>query len=188
MAGIGIILPGIWQWLCCIDQLSPQMINIRPFEEGDWSATWLIIEPVFMSGETYAFSPDINEEETYKVWVTIPSETFVAMDESNNILGTYYMKPNQPTLGAHVCNCGYIVNENARGKGVASAMCEHSQSEAVARGFRAMQYNLVVSTNEGAVRIWKKHGFEVIGTLPRAFRHQQLGFVDAYLMYKQLKT
>ena len=164
------------------------MFNIRPFEERDWLATWLIIEPVFRSGETYAFSPEITEEEAYKVWVIAPSETFVAVDESNNILGTYYIKPNQPALGSHVCNCGYIVDENAQGKGVASAMCEHSQSEAAARGFSAMQYNLVVSTNEGAVRLWKKHGFEVIGILPNAFRHSRLGLVDAYVMYKQLET
>ncbi len=164
------------------------MINIRPFEEQDWSITWQIIEPVFRAGETYPFSPEITEEEAYKAWVIIPAETFVAMDESNNILGTYYLKPNQPALGSHVCNSGYIVNVNARGQGVASAMCEHSQSEAVARSFHAMQYNLVVSTNEGAVRLWKKHGFEVIGTLPKAFCHSQLGFVDAYVMYKQLKT
>ena len=162
------------------------MIKIRPIEERDWSDIWSIIEPVFRAGETYAFSPEITKEEAYKVWVIIPAETFVATDESNNILGTYYLKPNQPALGSHVCNCGYIVNVNARGKGVASAMCEHSQRKAVARGFRAMQYNLVVSTNEGAVRLWKKHGFEVIGTLPKAFCHPQLGFVDAYVMYKQL--
>ena len=162
------------------------MLKIRPIEERDWSDIWSIIEPVFRAGETYAFSPEITKEEAYKVWVIIPAETFVATDESNNILGTYYLKPNQPALGSHVCNCGYIVNVNARGKGVASAMCEHSQRKAVARGFRAMQYNLVVSTNEGAVRLWKKHGFEVIGTLPKAFCHPQLGFVDAYVMYKQL--
>ena len=165
-----------------------EMINIRPFEKRDWSDTWPIIEPVFRAGETYAFSPEITEEEAYKVWVMMPSETFVAIQETGKILGTYYLKPNQPALGAHVCNCGYIVSETARGRGVASAMCEHSQREAVARGFRAMQYNLVVSTNEGAIRLWKKHGFDVIGTLPEAFRHLRLGFVDAYVMYKQLET
>ncbi len=164
------------------------MIRIRLFEEQDWPAIWPIIEPVFRAGETYAFSPDITEEEAHKVWVEMPAATFVAVDNNNNILGTYYIKPNQPTLGAHVCNCGYIVSEDARGKGVASAMCEHSQREAVSRGFRAMQYNLVVSTNEGAVRLWKRHGFEIVGTLPKAFRHPKLGFVDAFVMYKQLET
>jgi len=165
-----------------------QMIKIRPFEEADWAATWQIIEPVFRAGETYAFSPDITEEAAHNVWVETPSATFVAAVENNEIVGTYFIKPNQSALGAHVCNCGYVVAENSRGKGVASKMCEHSQREAISQGFRAMQYNLVASTNDGAVRLWKRHGFQVVGTLPKAFRHHQLGFVDAYVMYKQLET
>lgn len=163
------------------------MIKIRLFEEQDWAATWRIIEPVFRAGETYAFSPEIKEGEAHEIWVEIPSATFVAVDKTDSVVGTYYIKPNQPALGAHVCNCGYIVSENSRGKGVASAMCEHSQKEAVALGFQSMQYNLVVSTNEGALRLWKRLGFEVIGTLPGAFRHLRLGFVDAFVMYKQLR-
>lgn len=163
------------------------MIQVRPFEETDWVATWRVIEPVFRAGETYAYSPDITEQEAHKVWVEAPSATFVAVDGSDDVLGTYYIKPNQPALGAHVCNGGYIVAEHARGRGIASAMCEHSQREAVSRGFRAMQYNLVVSTNAGAVRLWKRHGFEVIGTLPQAFQHPRLGFVDAFVMYKLLE-
>lgn len=164
------------------------MIRIRPFAEEDWPNIWQIIEPVFRAGETYAFAPDITEEEAYKVWVEIPSATFIAEDDDDTVLGTYYIKPNQPALGAHVCNCGYIVAEYARNRGIASEMCRHSQREAISRGFRSMQYNLVVSTNKSAVRLWQKHGFEVIGTLPKAFRHRQLGFVDAYVMYKQLLT
>ena len=162
------------------------MINIRPFEEDDWTAAWQIIEPVFRAGETYAFAPDITEAEAHKVWVELPSATFIAADEDSTILGTYYIKPNQPALGTHVCNCGYIVAEHARNGGIASEMCKHSQREAIARGFRAMQYNLVVATNNAAVSLWQKHGFEVIGTLPKAFRHLRLGFVDAFVMYKQL--
>jgi RimJ/RimL family protein N-acetyltransferase len=164
------------------------MITIRPLEEQDWEGCWRIIDPVFRAGETYAFSPDITEAEAFRVWVTTPSATFVAVDESHQLVGTYYIKPNQPGLGAHVCNCGYIVAQHARGKGIAAEMCEHSQREAVSRGFRAMQYNLVVSTNEGAVRLWQKHGFDIVGTLPRAFQHRQLGFVDAFVMYKFLVT
>ena len=114
------------------------MIRIQPFEKRDWAATWQIIERVFRAGETYAFSPDITEEEAHKVWVEMPSATFVAVDENNEVLGTYYIKPNQPALGAHVCNCGYIVAEKARGKGIASEMCRYSQREAISRGFRAM--------------------------------------------------
>lgn len=163
-------------------------IKIRPFEDRDWPATWRIIEPVFRSGETYPFSPDITEGEARQAWVVVPLATFVAVAKNNEVVGSYYIKPNQPALGAHVCNCGYIVSEHARGKGIASAMCEHSQREAMSRGFRAMQFNLVVSTNVEAVHLWKKHGFKVIGTLPKAFRHQQFGFVDAFVMYKQFET
>ena len=164
------------------------MIEIRAFEKSDWPGVWRIIEPVFQAGETYPFSPDIGEQEAYQAWIEAPAATFVALGDSDDILGTYYIKPNQATLGAHVCNCGYIVAEHARGKGIASQMCAHSQREAVTRGFRAMQYNLVVSTNQGAVRLWKRHGFEIIGRLPGAFRHPRNGFVDAFVMYKQLET
>lgn len=159
---------------------------IRKFEEQDWPRVWRIIEPVFRAGETYAFSPDITKEEAYHVWIESPEVTFVAVDSAVEIVGTYYLKPNQPTLGDHVCNCGYIVAENTRGRGIASRMCDHSQREAVTHGFRAMQYNLVVSTNEDAVYLWKKHDFEIIGTLPKAFRHARFGYVDAYVMYKLL--
>ena len=162
------------------------MIEIRLLAEEDWNATWRIMEPVFRAGETYVFSPGITKGEAYQVWVQAPSETFVAVDEKATVLGTYYIKPNQPGLGAHVCNCGYIVAGSARGKGVGSLMCEHSLREAAARGFRAMQYNFVIATNESAIRLWKKHGFAVVGTLPKAFRHPHRGFVDALVMYKHL--
>jgi len=164
------------------------MNMIRPFENKDWAATWRIIEPVFRAGESYPFSPDITEEDAYNLWIEIPTATYVAVDKVGEILGTYYIKPNQPALGAHVCNCGYIVSESARGKGIASRMCEHSQREAITLGFQSMQYNLVVSTNETAIHLWRKQGFEMIGTLPGAFRHSQWGFVDAFVMYKKLKT
>jgi ribosomal protein S18 acetylase RimI-like enzyme len=165
-----------------------QKIRLRLFEEKDWFSVWRIMEPVFRAGETYAFSPDITEQEATQAWIKVPSATFVAVDEDDNIVGTYFIKPNQPALGSHVCNCGYIVATHARGKGIASIMCEHSQREAATRGFRAMQYNLVVSTNENAIRLWMKHGFEIIGTLPNAFLHARLGFVDAFVMYKHLET
>ncbi len=162
------------------------MITVRPFHPGDWPEVWRILEPVFRAGETYSFARDISEEEAHRHWVEIPAATFVAQDEEGQILGTYYIKPNQPGQGSHVCNCGYVVGQHARGRGIASTMCQHSQEEARRRGFRAMQFNLVVSTNQGAVRLWKKLGFEIVGTLPEAFRHPRYGYVDAYVMYKLL--
>jgi RimJ/RimL family protein N-acetyltransferase len=122
------------------------------------------------------------------VWIEMPQATYVAKDPVGAVIGTYYLKPNQPALGSHVCNCGYVVSERARGQGVASLMCEHSQYEARRLGFRAMQFNLVVSTNEGAVRLWKKLGFDIVGTLPGAFRHPRDGYVDAFVMFKELEA
>ena len=162
------------------------MFKIRPAAASDWSAIWRMIEPVFRAGETYPTDPDVTEAGAHRYWIEQPMGTFVMVDSAENILGSYYIKPNQPTLGAHVCNCGYIVAENARGQGVASQLCIHSQQIAVELGFRAMQYNLVVSTNTVAFRLWKKHGFQVVGTLPQAFKHSKLGYVDAYVLYKLL--
>jgi len=165
------------------------MLTIRPFAESDWNAVWQIVEPVFRAADTYPYPPTITEDEAFDIWIAAPKMTYVAEFEENGaILGTYYIKPNQPSQGSHVCNCGYIVSEAARGRGVASQMCEHSQQEAVRHGFRAMQYNLVVATNEGAVRLWQKMGFQIVGTLAGAFKHPALGYVDAHIMYKTLET
>ena len=162
------------------------MTTIRTVTANDWTAIWPIIEPVFRAGETYVFSPDISEEDAHHVWIEVPQATYVAVDENGVILGTYYIKPNQPGLGSHVCNCGYIVGSQARGRGIATLLGQHSQAEAKRLGFRGMQYNFVVSTNTVAVRLWQKLGVEIVGTLPNAFNHPTHGFVDAFVMFKQL--
>ncbi len=164
------------------------MISVRRYQESDWPALWPLLQATFAAGDTYAYSPESNEAEIHTAWVEGPAATYVACAPDGSLLGTYIIKANQPGLGSHVCNCGYVVTPEAQGKGVASAMCEHSQREAVSMGFLAMQFNLVVSTNERAVRLWKRLGFHVVGTLPRAFRHVRLGLVDALVMYKELAT
>jgi len=165
-------------------------LQIRPFADSDWPTVWPLLQSTFASGDTYAFAPDSSEAEIHRAWIELPQSTWVACDGDSGaggtLLGTYILKPNQPGLGQHVCNCGYVVAPAARGHGVATAMCEHSQREALARGFRAMQFNLVVSTNTGAVRLWQSLGFDIVGTLPGAFQHRQLGFVDAHVMFKTL--
>lgn len=120
-----------------------------------------------------------------RTWIEVPTATFVAVLDGK-VVGTYFLKPNQPGLGSHVCNAGYAVASSARGKGIATLMCEDSQVQAVAMGFRAMQFNLVVATNERAVRLWQRLGFEIVGRLPGVFRHRQLGYVDAFVMFKTL--
>lgn len=162
------------------------VIRIRACEDDDWSAVWRIAEPVFRAGETWPLALDVPEAEARRFLVELPGTAFVALDSKDAVVGFYYLKPNQPALGAHVANAGYIVDEAARGRGIATAMCRHSQQEALARGFLAMQFNLVVATNEAAVHVWRKEGFGIVGTLPQAFRHARLGLVDAYVMYKLL--
>ena len=160
---------------------------IRRYEPQDWPYVWALLEPVFRAGETYAVPRDISSEAARLLWTSDPKLAFVAIDTADGrVLGTYFLRPNSEGPGAHVCNCGYVVGSDARGKGVATLMCHHSQREAVSRGFRAMQFNLVVATNAGAVRLWRDLGFKIIGTLPEAFHHPTLGFVDAHVMYKRL--
>ena len=161
---------------------------IRRFDEQDWAQLWPLLQTTFASGDTYAFAPDSAEADIYQAWIKLPLATYVACDAQGQLLGTYVLKANQPGLGSHVSNCGYVVSPAAQGQGVASQMCEHSQQEAVKHGFRAMQFNLVVATNERAVALWQRMGFDIVGTLPGAFKHQKLGFVDAFVMFKTLAS
>ena len=162
------------------------MTTIREFRDSDWPEVWQLLHETFAAGDTYSFAPDSTESAIRKIWIDAPAATFVARDADDALLGTYFIKANQPGLGDHVSNCGYVVSPKASGRGVATAMCEHSQSWARAHGFRAMQFNFVVSTNERAVRLWQKLGFEIVGRLPGAFRHRTQGYVDALVMFKTL--
>lgn len=164
----------------------PAPLTLRPFAAADWPATWRILEPVVRAGETYAVDRDLDEEGARRMWIEAPAATWVAEAADGAIVGTYYLKRNQAGGGSHVCNAGYAVAADAQGRGTAAAMCEHSQAEARRRGFRAMQFNFVVSTNERAVRLWQRLGFAIVGTLPGAFAHPALGFVDVYVMFKRL--
>ncbi|SFV31020.1 Ribosomal protein S18 acetylase RimI [Devosia crocina] len=158
---------------------------IRPAGELDKPAILPIIAPVLSAGETYAVETDLTEAEMLGYWFMPAHEVFV-FEAEGEVLGTYYLMANQGGNGAHVSNCGYMVSATAQGRGVAAAMCEHSQTRARERGFRAMQFNHVVSTNTRAVALWQKLGFDIVGTLPKAFRHPLHGFVDSYVMFKSL--
>lgn len=159
---------------------------IRPFTESDWPALWAILHTTIIRGDSYAYPPDASEDQIRHTWTKVPSAIFVACDENGQVLGSYYIKPNQPGNGSHVCNCGYVVSERARGKGIATLMCDHSQATGIDLGFLAMQFNFVISTNTRALRLWQKLGYDIVGTLPHAFRHPQAGLVDAHVMYKWL--
>lgn len=160
-------------------------IQIRAAQKADFPAIWPIFQQVAVAGDTYAYPQDIDYATAERLWMQQPRCTWVA-ERDGEILGTYYLKTNQPGPGAHVCNCGYMVAESARGQGLARTMCEHSQKIAVELDYLAMQFNFVAASNTVAVALWQKLGFSIVGRLPRAFRHPQSGYVDALVMYKWL--
>ena len=161
------------------------MTDIRRARADDWPGIWEIFHQVVKSGDTYPYAPGTTEDEAKVLWLDIPQATYVGID-AGRVTGTYYLKPNKPELGAHVCNAGYMVHPDQRGRGVGRQLCAHSLIEARRLGFSAMQYNLVVTTNEKAIKLWTEMGFETVGVLPRAFRHTQQGPVDALVMYREL--
>jgi ribosomal protein S18 acetylase RimI-like enzyme len=158
---------------------------IRAARLEDTEGIWQVIAPVFRAGETYTVPRDICREDALAYWRAPGHEVFV-FAEDEQILGTYFLQANQRGGGSHVANCGYITAGHAAGRGIARAMCEHSLEHARAQGFRAMQFNFVISSNERAVRLWRSLGFEIAGRLPGAFLHPTLGYVDALVMFRNL--
>ena len=159
-------------------------MNIRPITEADFDQVWPIIREVVQAQETYAFDPEMDRDAAWRLWVELPTATYVA-EQDGQILGSYYLKPNAAGPSDHVCNCGYMVASAARGQGVAGRLCNHSLQTARELSFQAMQFNSVVASNTVAVTLWQKHGFQIIGTLPRAYRHRTLGLVDCYIMHRE---
>jgi ribosomal protein S18 acetylase RimI-like enzyme len=160
-------------------------MQIRPAQARDDEAIWAIIGPTIRAGETYALPREMSRAAALSYWKSPGHEVFVA-EHAGEVLGTYYMRANQRGGGAHVANCGYMTALAASGQGVARAMCAHSLAHARARGFRAMQFNFVVGSNERAIALWQSFGFEIVGRLAEAFEHPQLGLVDAVVMYRML--
>lgn len=161
-------------------------MSIREAKQRDFVDIWPIFQEIATAGESYAYRKDTSREEAERLWMEYPRKTYVA-EEDGKVLGTYYIKTNHEGPGAHVCNCGYMVSSTARGQGLATSMCEHSQKEALKLGYKAMQFNFVAESNEGAVRLWNKLGFATVGRLPKAFNHPGKGLVDALVMYKWLE-
>ena len=161
------------------------MLNIRSANINDADNIWGILEPVFRAGETYTLPRDITRDDAISYWFAAGNRVFVA-EEDANILGTYYLRTNQLGGGSHVCNCGYMTRAAATGRGIARVMCLHSLTHARSRGYRAMQFNFVVATNDRAVRLWQALGFHIVGRLEGAFQHPVQGFVDALVMYQRL--
>ncbi|HEU0273770.1 MAG TPA: GNAT family N-acetyltransferase [Candidatus Udaeobacter sp.] len=160
-------------------------MKIRLATNTDHDAIWKIFHEVVAAGDTYAIDPNISRKEALQYWCGKNTNVYVA-ESGGRTVGTYMLRPNQFGGGSHVANAGFMVAPEARGQGVGRAMGEHCLSEACRLAFRAMQFNFVVSTNEPAIRLWEQLGFEIVGTLPGAFRHPEKGEVNVYVMYRSL--
>ena len=158
---------------------------IREMTKSDFVAFWPCFRRIISAQETYALVPDMTMEEAFTLWCIATKQAYV-FEENGQILGTYYIKANAMGAGSHVCNCGDMVDPNARGRGIAKVMCEHSQRQARLFGFTAMQFNAVVATNTIAVKLWQQLGFSIVGTIPDAYQHRREGLVDCHVMYKSM--
>jgi len=165
-------------------------MHIRPATDADWDQMWRIFQAVVATGTTYVYTADTPEAEAQPYWLTADTRSFVAVDDDANkdggIVGMYRLTANRRDLGSHVANASFMVDPHQQGRRIGEALGRDCLREAKRAGFQAMQFNFVVSTNTGAVALWKKLGFEIVGTLPRAFQHRERGLVDAYVMYRFL--
>ncbi|RDW14598.1 GNAT family N-acetyltransferase [Paracoccus thiocyanatus] len=160
-------------------------ILIRPATSNDHEAIWAILEPVYRAGETYCIPPDIGRDEALADWFAAPFAVFLA-ELDGRVLGTSHVGRNRPGPASHVANASFATHPGARGRGIAGALVAHAKDWARAQGFRAMQFNFVVSTNADAVHSWQKAGFDIVGRLPAAFLHPRHGYVDALVMFHDL--
>lgn len=165
--------------------MSLNPLQIRPATEADWPFILALFMDVAGRGEAYAYDEHTTEATVRKLWFDAPAQPFIA-EWHGKCAGTYYIRPNQPGRGAHVANGGYMVPPAFEGLGITSAMCQHSIEAAQVAGYRAMQFNFVIATNEAALHVWKKHGFQVLAQLPEVFLHKNLGYVDACVLWRSL--
>jgi L-amino acid N-acyltransferase YncA len=160
-------------------------MKIRPATDSDRDPVWKIFQATVAPADAFVYDPNTPREEAMAYWFANGTRTYVA-EQEGRIVGSYILRPNRPGLGNHVSNAGFMVDPAARGSGIGRAMGEHALNEARRLGYRAMQFNFVISTNESAVHLWQELGFKIVGTLPGAFRHARKGFVDAYVMFRSL--
>lgn len=161
-------------------------MRIREATAADWAQIWPFLRDIVAAGDTYTWDPDVAEERAREMWMeTPPGRTVVAVDE-DTVLGTAKMGPNHMGPASHISSASFMVHPAHSGRGVGRALGNHVLDRAREDGYRAMQFNAVVSTNTRAVGLWRSLGFEILGTLPEGFRHPTKGFVGLHIMYRKL--
>jgi L-amino acid N-acyltransferase YncA len=162
-------------------------VEIRDATAEDWRAIWPFLHTIVAAGETYAYDRDMTEEQARRLWmVGPPGRTVVAVDDGGAVIGTANMYANRPGPGSHVASASFMVDPDRAGRGTGRALGEAMLQWARERGFRAVQFNAVVETNERALRLWRSLGFAVIGTVPDAFAHPAHGYVGLHVMHRFL--
>ena len=160
-------------------------IYIRPASAADLGAVWQLWKAIMDQQVYFPYDSSYSREQIEESWINLNYPIYIA-EQQEKVVGAYILKPNQPGYGSHIVNAAYLVDTQVRGQGIGSRLCAHSIEAAKALQYRGMQFNLVVSTNEAAIRVWKSHGFKIIGTVPGGFFHQELGYVDAFIFFKDL--
>lgn len=160
-------------------------MNIRLATSNDEDPIWQIMQPIIAQGDAYVYEPTLSKQDALADWMG-PDNTCYVVEGEGGIVGTYFLKPNKPGLGAHIANASFMVKQQAKGQKVGLAMGQHALAQAKQQGYHALQFNMVVSTNKAAIALWQKLGFSIIGTIPDGFNQAGTGFVDAHIMYKKL--
>jgi len=161
-------------------------IEVREFVEADWPQVWPIVREVVRAEDTFPYDPAMTSEQAHDIWVVpAPGVTAVAVD-GDRIVGTAHVRANRAGRGSHVATASFMVAAHARGRGAGTALCRFALDWAQRHGYTGMQFNAVVETNHAALEIYRRLGFSIVGTVPGAFDHPELGRVGLHILYREL--
>jgi len=158
-------------------------VRIREFADADWALVWPIVREVIEARDTFCYDPSMTSDQARQAWVEAPPGRTVVAEEAGSVLGTARMGPNRPGPGSHIATASFMVAARARGRGVGTALCRHALAWARGRGYAGMQFNAVVESNLAAIEVYRREGFTIVGTVPGAFDHPELGRIGLHIMY-----